>query len=124
MDHILKVGRSRAMCRAVAVFPDPGTPTNVTKEWFLTCSNIAGKLCISINTLSSSLHLEVSFSIIAENVNKGLLDNASISKFNYNSSNDTCFSITNKMSFYSVKSQKVFFFHLNIIFLKKYSKVY
>lgn len=97
------------MCRAVAVFPDPGTPTNVTKEWFLTCSNIAGKLCISINTLSSSLHLEVSISIIAENVNKGLLDNASISKFNYNSSNDTLYFNYQLDDFYSVKSQKVIF---------------
>lgn len=55
------------MWRTVAVFPEPGTPTNVTNDYFFTCSSIIGKLCVSKNTSSSSFHIETSFSCISEN---------------------------------------------------------
>lgn len=50
----------RAMWRAVAVFPDPGIPTNKTHGWLLTFLSIAGKLWVSNNTLSSSSHFKIS----------------------------------------------------------------
>lgn len=50
----------RAIWRAVAVFPDPGIPTNITHGWLLTFLSIAGKLWVSKNTLSSSSHFKIS----------------------------------------------------------------